>query len=72
VNESPGLPFTDLRPGEDAAEVAAAIARVVDAGWFVLGPEVEAFERDSPSASATAPTPLRWHCGRSTSGRVTK
>ena len=50
MNESPGLPFTDLRPGEDAAEVAAAIARVVDAGWFVLGPEVEAFEREFASA----------------------
>jgi dTDP-3-amino-3,4,6-trideoxy-alpha-D-glucose transaminase len=45
VNESSSLPFNDLRPGEDALEVAAAIARVVERGWFVLGPEVDAFER---------------------------
>jgi dTDP-3-amino-3,4,6-trideoxy-alpha-D-glucose transaminase len=50
VNESSPLPFTDLRPGEDAAQVAAAIARVIDAGWFVLGPEVEAFETEFASA----------------------
>jgi dTDP-4-amino-4,6-dideoxygalactose transaminase len=30
--------------------VAAAIARVVDRGWFVLGPEVEAFETEFASA----------------------
>jgi dTDP-3-amino-3,4,6-trideoxy-alpha-D-glucose transaminase len=39
------IPFMNLRPGEDAAAVDAAIRRVVDRGWFVLGPEVEAFER---------------------------
>jgi dTDP-3-amino-3,4,6-trideoxy-alpha-D-glucose transaminase len=50
VNESSPLPFTDLRPGEDAALVSAAIARVIDAGWFVLGPEVEAFETEFASA----------------------
>jgi dTDP-3-amino-3,4,6-trideoxy-alpha-D-glucose transaminase len=50
VNESSPLPFIDLRPGEDAAQVAAAIARVIDAGWFVLGPEVEAFETEFASA----------------------
>ena len=43
MNES-SLPFTDLRPGHDAPQVAAAIARVIERGWFVLGPEVEAFE----------------------------
>jgi dTDP-3-amino-3,4,6-trideoxy-alpha-D-glucose transaminase len=40
------IPFINLRPGEDAAAVDAAIRRVVDRGWFVLGPEVEAFERE--------------------------
>ena len=50
MNESSALPFTDLRPGEDAAQVAAAIARVIDRGWFVLGPEVEAFENEFASA----------------------
>ena len=52
----------------DAAAVRAAIDRVVASGWFVLGPEVEAFEarvrrgvaaRRTPSASATAPTRSR-------------
>ncbi len=38
------VPFLRLRPGEDAEAVDAAIRRVVDRGWYVLGPEVEAFE----------------------------
>ena len=50
MNESSPLPFTDLRPGEDAAFVSAAVARVIEAGWFVLGPEVEAFETEFASA----------------------
>ena len=29
-----------------ARELDAAIARVLDSGWFILGPEVEAFERE--------------------------
>jgi dTDP-4-amino-4,6-dideoxygalactose transaminase len=39
------IPFLQLRPGEDAADVQAAIARVVERGWFVLGPELDAFEK---------------------------
>jgi len=50
VNDSSPLPFSDLHRGEDAAQVAAAIARVVESGWFVLGPEVEAFETEFASA----------------------
>ena len=50
VSESSNLPFTDLRPGEDAPQVAAAVARVIEEGWFVLGPEVEAFESEFASA----------------------
>lgn len=50
MSDSSPLPFTDLHRGEDAAQVAAAITRVVDAGWFVLGPEVEAFEAAFASA----------------------
>ena len=38
------VPFVSLVPGEDAAEVRAAVDRVIASGWFVLGPEVEAFE----------------------------
>jgi dTDP-4-amino-4,6-dideoxygalactose transaminase len=44
------IPFLRLTPGEDAADVNAAIARVVERGWFVLGPELEAFEREFASA----------------------
>jgi dTDP-3-amino-3,4,6-trideoxy-alpha-D-glucose transaminase len=45
------LPFIDLRPGEDRAAVRDAIDRVLARGWFVLGPEVEAFEREFAAAS---------------------
>ena len=45
------IPFLDLRPADDSAEVHAAIARVVDRGWFVLGPEVDAFEREFAAAA---------------------
>ena len=44
------IPFLRLTPGEDAGVVKAAIARVVDRGWFILGPELEAFERDFAAA----------------------
>jgi dTDP-3-amino-3,4,6-trideoxy-alpha-D-glucose transaminase len=48
------IPFMNLRPGEDAAAVDAAIRRVIDRGWFILGPEVEAFERDYADACGAA------------------
>jgi dTDP-4-amino-4,6-dideoxygalactose transaminase len=48
------IPFLSLRPGEDAAAVDSAIRRVVDRGWFVLGPEVEAFEHAFAAASGAA------------------
>ena len=42
------IPFLDLKAPhvELRAEIDAAIARVVDSGWYVLGPEVEAFEAE--------------------------
>jgi hypothetical protein len=40
----PRIPFGSLVPGDDAPDVRAAIDRVIAGGWFVLGPEVEAFE----------------------------
>jgi dTDP-3-amino-3,4,6-trideoxy-alpha-D-glucose transaminase len=43
--------FNALVPGEDAAAVRAAIDRVIASGWFVLGPEVEAFEHEFAAAS---------------------
>jgi dTDP-3-amino-3,4,6-trideoxy-alpha-D-glucose transaminase len=50
VTQPPQLPFIDLRPGDEAAAVAAAVARVIERGWFVLGPEVDAFEVEFASA----------------------
>jgi dTDP-3-amino-3,4,6-trideoxy-alpha-D-glucose transaminase len=44
------VPFNALRPGEDAADLNAAIQRVIASGWFILGPEVEAFEREFAAA----------------------
>ena len=41
---APSIPFTQLKPAEDGPAVHAAIRRVVDGGWYVLGPEVAAFE----------------------------
>ena len=48
------IPFIDLRPGQDDAAVHAAIERVVASGWFILGPEVEAFEAEFAAASGAA------------------
>jgi dTDP-4-amino-4,6-dideoxygalactose transaminase len=47
------IPFMRLRPLEDAAGVDAAIRRVVDRGWYVLGPEVEAFEEAFAAATGS-------------------
>jgi dTDP-4-amino-4,6-dideoxygalactose transaminase len=41
-----GVPFASLALGEDSAAVRAAIDRVIASGWYVLGPEVEAFEAE--------------------------
>ncbi len=42
------IPFLDLKAPhvELREEIAAAIARVVDSGWYILGPEVDAFEAE--------------------------
>jgi dTDP-4-amino-4,6-dideoxygalactose transaminase len=44
------IPFLDLKPGPDAADVRAAVERVIAHGWFVLGPELEAFEEEFSTA----------------------
>lgn len=44
------VPFNVLTPGEDAADLNAAIQRVIASGWFILGPEVEGFEREFAAA----------------------
>ena len=45
------VPFADLCPRGDAAAVHEAVARVVRSGWYVLGPEVAAFEAEFAAAS---------------------
>jgi dTDP-4-amino-4,6-dideoxygalactose transaminase len=40
------VPFMSLTPGPDAAVVRAGIDRVIERGWFILGPELEAFEQE--------------------------
>jgi dTDP-4-amino-4,6-dideoxygalactose transaminase len=50
VTESAKVPFLDLRLRDDAEAVREAIARVTARGWYVLGPEVEAFESEFASA----------------------
>ena len=43
-----------LVPGEDADDVRRAIDRVIESGWFILGPEVSAFEQEFAAASGGA------------------
>jgi dTDP-3-amino-3,4,6-trideoxy-alpha-D-glucose transaminase len=47
------IPFNTLVPGEDRAAIEAAIERVLDRGWFILGPEVDGFEQEFASAVGT-------------------
>jgi len=46
------IPFLSLAPDAvDAAAIRGAIDRVIARGWFVLGPEVEAFESEFAAVS---------------------
>lgn len=45
------VPFMTLAPGPDAGAIREAIERVITRGWFVLGPEVAAFEEEFAAAS---------------------
>ena len=42
------IPFLNLRDSslELKPEIDAAVSRVLDSGWYILGPEVEAFEKE--------------------------
>jgi dTDP-4-amino-4,6-dideoxygalactose transaminase len=42
------LPFADPKASYQAhqEEIAAAVRRVLEGGWYILGPEVKAFERE--------------------------
>ena len=48
MNAPPTIPFLDLRAAylELKPEIDAAVARVLDSGWYILGAEVEGFEAD--------------------------
>ncbi len=48
------IPFLQLTPGEDAPHVRAAVDRVIARGWFVLGPELDAFEKEFAEAGGAA------------------
>lgn len=48
------VPFLSLRPGEDVEALRSAVNRVIDRGWFILGPELEAFEAEFAVASSAA------------------
>ena len=45
------VPFLSLTLGDERPAIDAAIARVLDRGWFILGPELEAFESELAVAS---------------------
>ena len=48
----PPVPFNDLRPkiSVHRSAIDRAIARVLDRGYFILGPEVDAFEKELATA----------------------
>ncbi len=45
------VPFMDLHLAEESEAIREAMARVMDRAWFVLGPEVDAFEQEFAAAS---------------------
>lgn len=53
---SPKVPFLDLRAAaaELADDLDAAARRVVTSGWYLLGPELEAFEHEWARANGAA------------------
>jgi hypothetical protein len=53
VTESARVAFLDLRLREDGDAVRTAIARVTTRGWYILGPEVDAFESEFAAASGS-------------------
>lgn len=58
VSVQPGMstavPFMSLVPGDDAQSLREAIDRVITRGWFILGPELKAFEEEFARASGAA------------------
>lgn len=56
ASSATAVPFVDFKAHVAALrpELDAAIARVLDSGWFVLGPEGEAFEKELARALGAA------------------
>src|SRR5262245_38007000 len=56
VPAGPKIPFNDLSRGvaEHRHELDAAVARVLDSGWFVLGAEGRAFEDEFAASAGSA------------------
>ncbi len=50
----PAIPFMHLTPGSDAGAIREGIDRVIARGWFILGPELTAFEEEFAAASGAA------------------
>ncbi len=48
------IPFLSLVPDDDRHDVRAAVERVIASGWYILGPEVEAFESEFARAMGAA------------------
>jgi dTDP-3-amino-3,4,6-trideoxy-alpha-D-glucose transaminase len=48
------LPFMHLTPGPDEAAIRAGLDRVIRRGWFILGPELAAFEDEFAAACGAA------------------
>ena len=51
MNKQTNIPFLNLQAAywELKTAIDAAVARVLDSGWYVLGPEVDAFENEYAS-----------------------
>jgi len=47
----PRIPCSSPAPRDDAQAVRAGVERVIASGWYILGPEVEAFETEFAAAS---------------------
>lgn len=50
----PCIPFMDLHLAGESSEIHEAIARVLGRGWYILGPEVDAFEQEFAAASGAS------------------
>ena len=48
------IPFMSLTPGDDAPAIREAVERVIARGWFILGPELAAFEEEFAAAAGIA------------------